>query len=171
MGGLPQRPPAGGGVVNRDRPLLVRVPHKAWHLAARFVTSLPPTPPSDADETWAEEHLSAGERRLWVQMDNRDRRHSVAVARRFVARRPLATRAEIAGALLHDVGKIECRLGTFQRVAATIVGPVGPRFRAYHDHEAIGARLAEQAGSDPVTVELIAGYGPAYPDLQAGDHA
>ena len=93
------------------------------------------------------------------------------VARRFVARRPDATRAEIAGALLHDVGKLECRLGTFQRVAATIVGPVTPRFRAYHDHEAIGARMAADAGSDPATVELIAGCGPAYPDLESCDHA
>ena len=55
----------------------------------------------------------------------------------------------MAGALLHDVGKFEADLGTFARVAATIVGPRGRRFRMYHDHEAIGARLAEAAGADP----------------------
>ncbi len=151
--------------------LLLRAPLKAWHLAARFVTSLPPTPPSVDDEVWVDEHLTAAERRLWVQLDNRDRRHSVAVARRFAARRPGATRAEIAGAILHDVGKIECGLGTFQRVAATVVGPITPRFRAYYDHEAIGAALAQAAGSDPATAELIAGHGDAYPDLEASDHA
>ncbi|MEM8618302.1 MAG: phosphohydrolase [Actinomycetota bacterium] len=144
---------------------------KVGHLAARFVTSLPPTPPGVDDEVWAADHLLPSERRLWVQMDNRDRRHSAAVARRFVARRPDATRAEVAGALLHDVGKVECRLGTFQRVLATLVGPITPRFRAYHDHEEIGAALAAAGDSDAVTVDLIAGRGPAYPDLEASDHA
>jgi hypothetical protein len=104
-------------------------------------------------------------------MSNQDRRHTVAVARRFALIRPDATRAELAGALLHDVGKIECGLGTFGRVAATLIGPRGRRFRSYHDHEAIGARLAAAAGSDPASVELIAGDGPAFDDLERCDHA
>jgi hypothetical protein len=144
---------------------------KVWHLAARFVTSLPPTPPSVGDEIWVDEHLLAGERVLWVQLSNQDRRHSAAVARRFVARRPEATRAEIAGAILHDVGKIECGLGTFGRVVATLVGPRTKAFVAYHDHEALGARLASTVGSDPATVELIAQRGPAFDDLAGSDHA
>lgn len=144
---------------------------KVWHLAARFVTSLPSTPPSVDDETWAEENLLAGERSLWVQMSNQDRRHSAVVARRFAQSRPDATRAEIAGALLHDVGKIECGLGTFGRVAATVVGPRTRAFAAYHDHEAIGAAMARAAGSDPATVELIAQRGPAFAALDACDHA
>jgi hypothetical protein len=142
-----------------------------WHLVARFVTSLPPTPPTVADEVWADEHLLDGERALWVQLSNQDRRHSVAVATRFLQRRPTATRAEIAGALLHDVGKIECGLGTFGRVVATIVGPRTRAFAAYHDHEAIGAELARRAGSDPSTVDLIAQRGPAFRALDASDHA
>lgn len=149
----------------------VPTPRAVWHLAARFVTSLPPTPPPPADEAWADDNLLAGERGLWVQLSNQDRRHSTLVARRFVIERPVATRAEIAGALLHDVGKIECRLGTFGRVAATLVGPRTERFAAYHDHEAIGARMAADVGSDPVTVDLIAGEGPAYDALTASDHA
>ena len=144
---------------------------KAWHLAARFVTSLPPTPPSVDDEIWVDEHLLAGERSLWVQLSNQDRRHSAAVARRFAAVRPEATRAEIAGAILHDVGKIECGLGTFGRVIATPVGPRTAAFAAYHEHEAIGARLASAAGSDTATVELIAQCGPAFEALDASDHA
>ena len=83
----------------------------------------------------------------------------------------LRTRAEIAGALLHDVGKVRCGLGTWGRVAATLVGPVTPRFRAYHDHEPIGADLLVLVGSDPVTAELVAGGGPAFEDLRASDHA
>ena len=146
-------------------------PSAIWHLSARFVTSLPPTPPPASEEAWADDHLLAGERTLWVQLSNQDRRHSALVARRFVEARPAATRAEIAGALLHDVGKIECRLGTLSRVVATVVGPRTEQFAAYHDHEAIGARMASEVGSDPITVELIAGEGPAYGALKVSDHA
>jgi putative nucleotidyltransferase with HDIG domain len=142
-----------------------------WHLVARFVTSLPPTPPSVVDEVWAEDRLLPGERRLWTRMSNQDRRHSIAVARRFVDARPGASRAEIAGAILHDVGKIECGLGTFGRVAATLVGPRTRAFQAYHDHEEIGAEMARRAGSEPATVELIAQRGPAFDTLEASDHA
>jgi hypothetical protein len=144
---------------------------KAWHLAARFATSLPPTPPSVDDEVWVDEHLLAGERSLWVQLSNQDRRHSAAVARRFVHVRPDATRAEIAGAILHDVGKIECGLGTFGRVVATLLGPRTRAFAAYHDHEAIGAAMAQRVGSAPATVDLIAQRGPAFDALNASDHA
>lgn len=142
-----------------------------WHLAARFVTSLPPTPPPIEDELWVDDHLLPGERALWTQLSNQDRRHSALVGRRFAEVRPSATRAEIAGAILHDVGKIECRLGTLTRVVATVVGPRTKRFAAYHDHEAIGARMTADVGSDPATVELIAGHGPAFDALEDSDHA
>lgn len=153
--------------MSRPRQVLTR-PH---HLALRFLTSLPGHPPSVDDEVWADRHLLAGERRLWQQMSNQDRRHSVKVARRFVAARPQATRAEIAGALLHDVGKLECGLGTWGRVVASVVGGRTARFRRYHDHERIGAELARRAGSDPATVELVDGCGPAFDALNASDHA
>lgn len=146
-------------------------PAKVWHLVARFFTSLSPSSAPPADEAWVAEQLTTGEYGLWVQMSNQDRRHSALVARRFAHRRPDATRAELAGAMLHDVGKLECGLGTFGRVAGTLVGPHGRRFRAYHDHEAIGARMASEVGSDPVTVELIVGEGLAFDDLDACDHA
>jgi hypothetical protein len=139
------------------------------HLSRRFVRSVSTRPPSPSDEAWAEDWLLAGEVELWRRMSNPDRRHAVDVARRFAARRADATRAEMAGALLHDVGKTESGLGTFARVAATLVGPHTDRFRAYHDHEAIGARLAEAAGSDAVTVALIEGRGAGAPDLRAAD--
>ncbi len=144
---------------------------KVGHLAARFFTSLSPAPPSVDTEIWVEDRLLAGERALWVQLGNQDRRHSAAVAQRFAALEPDAPRALVAGAILHDVGKIECRLGTFGRVAATVIGPRGRRFSAYHDHEEIGAAMATAAGSDPATVELIAGRGSSYPALRACDHA
>lgn len=140
-------------------------------MAARFFTSLPSSPPPAEDEAWAAHILSPAEHHLWTLMSNQDRRHSALVARRFARRRPEADRDELAGALLHDVGKIECGLGTFGRVAATLVGPRGRAFRAYHEHEEIGARIAADAGSPPATVELIRGAGPAFDDLEACDHA
>jgi hypothetical protein len=144
---------------------------KLWHLAARFFTSLPNTPPSAETVAWVAEQLLPGEQALWDQMTNQDRRHSALVGQRFVALEPDAPRELVAGALLHDVGKIECRLGTFSRVAATLVGPRTTRYAAYLDHEAIGADLAAEAGSAPATVELIRGAGPAYAALCACDHA
>ena len=152
-----------------DVSTLVQFVTSPWHLVARFVTSLPPTPPTVDDEIWADDHLLASERSLWVQLSNQDRRHSVGVARRFAGFHQEATRAEIAGALLHDVGKIECQLGTFGRVVATLVGPRTERFALYHDHEEIGARLAADAGSDPATVDLVAEVGPAYELLKLCD--
>jgi hypothetical protein len=102
-------------------------------------------------------------------MSNADRRHAIDVARRFQEIRPGATRPEMAGALLHDAGKVQARLGPLGRVAATVVGPRTRRFRQYHDHEAIGANMAAQAGCDPATVALIGGRGPAAADLQTAD--
>jgi hypothetical protein len=139
------------------------------HLARRFVRSLSPAEPPADEAAWATGHLSPGERALWQSMAVADRRHSIEVARRFVARRPAAPREEVAGALLHDVGKVEAGLGTFGRVVATVVGPRTPRSRRYHEHEAIGARLATAAGSSPATVALIEGHGAAADDLRAAD--
>ncbi len=82
------------------------------HLARRFVTSLSRRPPSAADEDWARTWLTDEEAKLWAAMPSADRRHAVEVCRRFLARRPDASRPEIAGALLHDVGKVQSGLGT-----------------------------------------------------------
>jgi hypothetical protein len=133
------------------------------------MSSLSRRPPPAADEAWAREWLKHAEAELWASMPNADRRHAVEVARRFLQRRPDATRPEVVGVLLHDVGKVRSRLGTFGRVAATVVGPRTRRFRLYHDHEAIGARMAADAGCHPATVALIGGDGPAATDLRAAD--
>jgi hypothetical protein len=144
---------------------------KPHHLAARFFGSLSNDPPPASEEAWAQSNLLPGELALWRKMSNQDRRHSALVARRFVAVRPEATRSEIAGALLHDVGKIECGLGTWGRVAATLVGRRGRRFTLYHDHERIGSELAAAAGSEPDTVDIIGERGPVFEIMHACDHA
>jgi hypothetical protein len=64
----------------------------------------------------------------------------------------------MAGALMHDVGKIDSGLGTFGRVVATVMPARWARGRIarYRDHEAIGATMLARAGSDPLTIALVA---------------
>lgn len=139
------------------------------HLARRFLTSLSRQPPPAADTAWAIKYLLPAEAELWQRMTVQDRRHSILVARRFVEFARHANRAEVAGALLHDVGKLASGLGTFSRVLATLVGPRTDRFQKYHEHERLGAELLVTAGSPSVTTELVQGRGPRSPELLRAD--
>jgi putative nucleotidyltransferase with HDIG domain len=150
---------------------MIRRPGDLVHLTRRFVTSLAPGPPAVVDEVWAESWLLPAEVELWRRLTNQDRRHCIQVARHFVAIRPAATRAEIAGALLHDIGKAEVGLSTVGRSLARALGPRTGRMRRYLDHERIGAEMLAAGGSDPVTVELVAERGDAFPDLFRADNA
>jgi hypothetical protein len=141
------------------------------HLIARFFVSLDTRAPDPEDQAWAEAQMLDEERELWRRHSTVDRRHTIKVARRFLEARPHATRAEIAGALLHDIGKLECGLGTWGRVVASVVGPRTARFRSYHDHEQIGADMLAAAGSDIATIELVAERGPAFATLRQCDRA
>ena len=138
------------------------------HLAKRFFGSLNPAGPGPAAQTWAEGHLLPGELALWRRMSGPDRRHAVGVAREV--ERGLgheATRPVLAAALLHDVGKIESRLGTYGRVIATLAGKLaGPaqarewqrsrgftrRVGLYLRHDELGGDLLALAGADDLTV-------------------
>jgi hypothetical protein len=131
--------------------------------------SLSKRPPSADDERWVTDVLLGHELDLWGRMSVADRRHSIEVARRFAELRREASRSELAGALLHDVGKIDSGLGTWGRVAATLIGPRTARFRTYHEHERIGAEWLAAAGSTSETVELVRGLGPAAADLSRAD--
>lgn len=126
------------------------------HLSRRAWTSMSNAPLSGKDVEIAERLLTVDEFDLWWSMQPRDQAHSIAVLRRFIDSYPPATRAEQAAALLHDVGKNASRLGWSGRILATIVGPRGERFRKYHDHEMIGARMLEGV-SDARTIQLILG--------------
>ena len=126
------------------------------HLTRRFAGMLSNRPVPVDDAAWVAAWLSAPELALWRSLSAADQRHSVMVARRFVA----AGRVDgddVAAALLHDIGKLRSGLGTFGRVAATVVGPRTGRFRTYHDHELIGAAMLRDAGSSDRTVSLVDG--------------
>lgn len=147
-----------------ERPL-----RRLAHLGRRFAGSLSSRQPTESEVSWVREQLLAGEFVLWSRMSAVDQRHSIVVARRFVAITERPVRDEIAAALLHDVGKIASGLGTFGRVLATIIGPRTERFRSYHDHEMLGLRLAADAGSSPVTLELLRGEGRRASALRRAD--
>jgi hypothetical protein len=140
------------------------------HLARRFAGSLSRRLPSVEDVAWATEYLLPAELELWRRFDPSDQRHTIAVAKQFQVLRPVAPRPEMAGALLHDIGKLECSLGTVARVVATVVGPRTARLRTYHDHESIGAQMLLDAGSDPATIDLVLGRGPGANDLHSADN-
>ena len=138
------------------------------HLAKRFLSSLSSRAPAPIDVAWAESQLLEGELQLWRRLSVADRRHAITVARRFESMGSW-TRDEIAGALLHDIGKLDSDLGTARRVVATVVGPRTARFRSYHDHERIGVAMLAGVGSSPSTVELVGGRGRAAAALHAAD--
>ena len=102
------------------------------HLAKRFVSSFSRRDASDAELKMVRSTLSAGECEMWIRFNKQDRRHSVEVANRFVALRPGATRNEIAGVLLHDIGKPATRK-LEQGGSVT-----------FHHHDVVGAKLAKK---------------------------
>ena len=105
-------------------------------------------------------------------MSRADRRHAIAVARRVsTVLGPTAPRPVLAAALLHDVGKIDARLGTYGRVVATLAGKMAGapmalawsetqgftrRVGLYLRHAELGADRLRLAGSDPLTVAWAA---------------
>jgi putative nucleotidyltransferase with HDIG domain len=158
-----------------------------WHLGIRFLGSLAPVGPRSSSEQWALGHLLPTERQLFTAMSGADRRHAIGVARRALALAeeqhlevidPAAEPAQafVAAALLHDVGKIHARLGTFGRVWATLaalglgrdrvvawetladpagagmLARQGAKMARYLQHDRIGAELLEGAGSDELTI-------------------
>ncbi|MHB1129678.1 MAG: hypothetical protein ACYC06_06500 [Ilumatobacteraceae bacterium] len=141
-----------------------------FHLIKRFFTSLSATPLNDLEHAWVKEVLSAREHDLWSTQAIIDQRHSCDIARRFVEIRSLASRDEIAGALLHDIGKIDADLGIMARVIVTLLPLPTPRFTAYRNHQQRGAQMLKTIGSSDITIALVAGH-PDGDALRALHHA
>ena len=143
---------------------------KLPHLAQRFFGSLSARPPRDADLRWVAGILTPVEAELWARQRPEDLRHTVRVARRFAEMRPHASRDEIAGALLHDIGKIDADLGSVARSIATALGTGTAAMRRYLDHERIGAEMLRQRGVSEVTCQLVLYRGPAAETLREADY-
>ena len=129
-----------------------------FHLIKRFFGSLSAAPFNDVEEAWVKDVLSVQEHDLWCTQAIVDQRHSCDIARRFVVVRPQASRDEIAGALLHDIGKIDARLGIVARVVATVLPLPTPRFSIYRHHQQRGAQMLKTIGSSDITIALVAGH-------------
>lgn len=130
----------------------------AWrdlaHLAKRFTSSLLASPLSAGEQAWVDVQLLPAELALWRRMSVADQRHAYEVAQKVAATLSAAPRPVLAAALLHDVGKVESKLGTFGRSTATVLANVGVSTAAvnrYRAHNEIGRRLLQEAGSDPLT--------------------
>jgi len=130
------------------------------HLLKRFWGSLNRRAIPEPELSLVATILTSKELTLWRTMSVQDQRHSIVVLSRYRDLRPTEDKRELSAVLLHDVGKTVSDLSTVSRVFATVCGRRGKRFREYHDHEALGAVLADRAGSDPLTVDMIRGTGP-----------
>jgi hypothetical protein len=157
---------------------------RASHLSRRFVISLWPAAPKARDDAWVRSILRPGEYDLWARMPNHDRRHSIAVARRVQA--ALADTADaderwLAAALLHDVGKLDARLGVLARVGATLAGAaaghdmaeawsakrgITRRVGLYLRHDEIGAEHIRLVGGTDAAARWAAAH--HQPDAWAG---
>lgn len=163
---LPEPDVAGDrGDGGRDRPSI----GSPVHLARRFAGMLVPVGPRASHRSWALEQLNRDEVALFCRMRPADRRHAVGVARRVSDELGgAATRPVLAAALLHDVGKVEARLGVYGRTVATLsAAAIGHdpeiirtwarmkgftrRVALYLQHPRLGGDLLAMAGSDPLT--------------------
>lgn len=148
-------------------------PERLAHLSLRFFGSLLALPPSGAERSWVAARLRAGEWSLWWRLSRADKRHTISVARRVEA----AGQGEdaVAAALVHDVGKLACGLGTFGRVLVTLAAelagrkallrrsearpkPILARAADYLRHDEIGADLLAAAGARPLAVQWARGH-------------
>jgi hypothetical protein len=135
------------------------VPARPSHYAARFVASVAGRGPTPEEREWARSLLEPAERDLFDKLGRADAREAIDTARRadalFAAEGRDAEPRWLAAALLHDVGKLDARLGPVRRALATTLGFAGARRLSYSWREAGGIRrrialylLHPQIGAD-----------------------
>jgi hypothetical protein len=107
---------------------------KLLHLSGRFVRALWPGPPRADDVAWVESVLTPAGFAQFRRQPNHDQRHAIGVARdvetRLAGTEYAGDRRWICAALLHDMGKLDARLGVYGRVVATMSGAIAGRDQA-----------------------------------------
>jgi putative nucleotidyltransferase with HDIG domain len=107
---------------------------KLAHLSGRFVRALSPAAPRADDVAWVETLLTPDGNVLFRRQPNHDQRHAIGVARDVQARLADTPYADdprwLSAALLHDIGKLDSRLGVYGRVVATVSGAAAGREHA-----------------------------------------
>jgi predicted HD phosphohydrolase len=107
---------------------------KLAHLSGRFVRALWPGPPRADDVEWVRSVLTPDGFAQFRRQPNHDQRHAIGVARDVQARLADTDFADdprwLAAALLHDIGKLDSRLGVYGRVVATVSGAAAGREHA-----------------------------------------
>jgi hypothetical protein len=102
---------------------------KLAHLSGRFVRALWPGRARAEDVAWAEVVLPPAAYSQWKLQPEHDKRHTIRVAREVETQlvgTPFAGDPRwLSAALLHDIGKLDARLGVYGRVVATVSGAVG----------------------------------------------
>jgi hypothetical protein len=104
------------------------------HLSGRFVRALWPGPPRADDVAWVETVLTPAGFTQFRRQPHHDQRHAIGVARDVQVRLAGTPDADdprwLSAALLHDIGKLDSRLGVYSRVVATVSGAAAGREHA-----------------------------------------
>jgi hypothetical protein len=107
---------------------------KIVHLSGRFVRALWPGPPRADDVAWVETVLTPAGFTQFRRQPHHDQRHAIGVARDVQVRLAGTPDADdprwLSAALLHDIGKLDSRLGVYSRVVATVSGAAAGREHA-----------------------------------------
>jgi putative nucleotidyltransferase with HDIG domain len=115
---------------------------KVRHLAGRFTRALWPGAPKRDDVAWVESVLTPTAFVQVRRQPNHDQRHAIVVAREVQRRLAGTEYADdprwLSAALLHDIGKLDSRLGVYSRVVATMSASVAGRDHAYAWSESRG---------------------------------
>lgn len=138
----------------------------AWNATLRTVRGVHPALAAP-DDAWAEARLPPPERRLYRDMDARERDHAVRVAKALSIRYLDAPDELVRAALLHDVGKSRRSYRVGERILVHLVGggsaPAEPRLRGLagarqvaRHHAAYGAAMIRDAGGSTRVAELVA---------------
>ena len=165
VGRLPVGPSAGGA---RGEQAAVR-PRRPYHLAGGSSRRCRGPRRRTADEEWAESWLLPAEVALWRRMTEprpaplragRPATSSSAARRRRGRRSPAPCSTTSARSTSASASRVGSRRPPGRR-------PHRPAARATTTTSGSAPNCSPASGSDPVTVDLVAERGPAFPDLDA----